>query len=264
VNASRVLPGTALVAALAALGALWACIGDLPPLPDGQDASGADARDDLPESAALPDVASPDATPPSVTLPDAMLPDATPQDGVAIDGLAEADAGSVSAAELCAAEHDLAVRCGSDGAGCYGANEAQCSAVAQTLSDAARRAYVACVPDVQCVTGYDFLGQTCVKRALAVAAPTPEQAALRNDMCAACGGATCASDFYAISFTSGSVGAGFGLLAYSDAIVSAVDQGCVPTGPDASGDSCMDTLSVCIELVLPTLVPADACNDAGP
>ena len=186
-NASRALPGAALVAALAAVVVLWACIGDLPPLPDGQDASGADARDDLPESAALPDVASPDATPPDATSPDATQ-DATPQDGVGVDGLAEADAGSVTPGELCAAEHDLAVRCGSDGAGCYGANEAQCSAVAQTLSDAARRAYVACVPDVQCVTGYDFIGQTCVKRALAVAAPTPEQAALRNDICAACGG----------------------------------------------------------------------------
>jgi hypothetical protein len=272
-TSSRTFRGATAAAVLAALvETTVACLADPPALPDDNlDAAGPDATRDpeIPDGGSTLDAPIGDHATPEIVTPDASYSEAATADGSGLDvSLVDApvtmDADIVTSAELCAAEGDLAARCAPDGVACYAANEAQCTAFGAALSDAARRAYVACVPNVQCVTGYDVLNQTCVRRALDGVAPTQAQTRLRDDVCAACGGTNCAAAFFESGLTSAMTGDGFALLAYSDSVINVVDQGCIPDVPDASASDCMVRFVICNQLVIPTLLPADACKDGGP
>jgi hypothetical protein len=259
VTAPRALRGSAIAGVLAALiPAAWGCLADPPTLLYVDAAPGDSAADGAPIGDATTATDSPtDAASEGGAFGDGATVDAGPADAPA-----ETAVSPVTPATFCRAQAELAVRCDPDDAGCYASNESRCTAIYPTLSEATQQAFVACLPNVQCVSGYDFLGQTCVRRALDLAAPTAGQANLRDTVCASCGaGDACVASFYASGLTTGNTGPGFYLLPYSDAVVESVALACTAGLSDAS--DCLFMFGVCAALVVPQSLPPDACKDGG-
>jgi hypothetical protein len=178
--------------------------------------------------------------------------------GVSQDSGSASDGEGGVVADYCQALRAYYSRCQNNSA-CDQKNLANCGAYAYALSEAARSAFIACHPVLQCATGQNWFRESCVSARLAAAMPTMAQTKLANDYCGKCMQSTTtgcnAASFFKEGFVAATDGPGFAALLYNDMVVLSIDQTC------ANAVSCDPTFRYCENVVVQPQVPVDACKD---